>query len=83
MKSITIHNLEADLAKAIEKMADTTGLSQNKTIKKLLRQALGLEHPQESKPDFSEFCGLWSRQDAAEFNEGLQLFDRIDEELWQ
>jgi hypothetical protein len=79
MKSITMHNLDPDLAKAIEEMAAATGLSQNKTVKKLLRQALGMETRPEPKPDFSKFCGLWSDQETEEFNEAISDFDQIDE----
>lgn len=83
MKSLTIHNIDTDVAKAIEKLSESAGLSQNKTVKLLLRKALGLETPPESKPDFSSFCGLWSAAEAKEFNRTLGEFDRIDEDLWQ
>lgn len=83
MKSITIHNLDADLAKAIEEMAASSGLSQNKTLKLLLRKALNLESPQRPKSDFSEFCGLWSSHEAAAFNQAIGIFEQIDEDLWQ
>ena len=83
MKSITIHNLEADVAKAIEKMAEASGLSQNKTVKKLLRKALGMEPTKASKPDFSEFCGLWSEEESEAFGKAVSAFDEIDETLWQ
>jgi len=83
MKSITIHNLEAEVAEAIEKMAKASGLSQNKTVKKLLRKALGLEPAKAPSPDFSEFCGLWSEEESEAFREAVSAFDEIDETLWQ
>ena len=83
MKSITIHNLDTDVAKAVEKMATSTGLSQNKTVKLLLRKALGLEKRPKPNQDFSAFCGLWSNQEAEAFNKTVSLFERIDEDLWQ
>jgi plasmid stability protein len=83
MKSLTIHNLDAELAQAIEELAQSTGLSQNKLIKKLLRQALRLDGPSEPKPDFSAYCGLWSDEEAQAFEEAIKPFEEIDENLWQ
>ena len=83
MKSITIHNIDADLTKAIEAMADSTGLSQNKLVKKLLRKALGLEAPRKPRADFSAFCGVWTKEEAAEFEETMKDFEQIDKDLWE
>jgi len=82
MKSLTIHKLDSDLVKAIEQLAFSSGLSQNKTIKKLLRKALGLDENSDKRPDFSEFCGIWTEDEAAQFDEGLKEFEKIDESLW-
>jgi len=83
MKSLTIHNMEQDLIKAIEQLAGATGLSQNKVVKKLLRKALGLEGPKEPHRDFSAFCGLWSSEEAEIFEKAVRSFEQIDKELWQ
>ena len=42
MKSITIHGLDEGLEAMIEEKARQEGLSLNKTVKMLLREALGL-----------------------------------------
>ena len=83
MKSLTIHKLEAELAKAIEELAKSTGLSQNKVIKQLLRKALGIDHPREPRRDFSEFCGLWTKSEAEEFEAAVIGFEQIDENMWR
>lgn len=83
MKSITIHNIDADLGKAIEALANSTGLSQNKVVKKLLRKALGLEAPQKPRADFSAFCGVWSAGETAKFEEAMKDFEQIDKDLWE
>ncbi len=44
MKSITIHNLDPDLAKRLEVLSQEKGVSQNKLIKALLRKVLNLDH---------------------------------------
>lgn len=83
MKSFTIHNMDADLAKAIEELANSTGLSQNKVVKKLLRKALSLSEQEAPKRDLSAFFGIWTQEEANEFNEAVKIFGHIDEEMWQ
>lgn len=84
MKSLTIHNIENEIAAAIEKMAHTTGLSQNKVVKKLLRKALELEEPTPEKPkrDVSAFAGVWTPEEAAGFEQSQAIFEKVDEAMW-
>ena len=82
MKSITIHKLDPRLANAIEEMASTLEISQNKAIQMLLKKALGMNDLDVPKKDFSEFCGLWSEKEAKEFDRRVKDFDRVDEEMW-
>ncbi len=82
MKSITIHKLDTELSKAIESLSDSTGLSQNKVIKKLLRRALGLEGARK-KEDFSEFLGVWDQDEFDDFNEAMKDFEVINDESWK
>ncbi len=83
MKSVTIHKLDSDLASAIETIAKTTGLSQNKVIKKLLRKALGLTEGNGPKRDLSGIFGAWSEEEAKTFEKSTKIFEEIDKELWQ
>jgi hypothetical protein len=83
MKSLTIHNMEQDLARAIEQMAASRGISQNRVVKLLLRQALHLGDPQPARRDVSDFFGIWSEEEVNEFQAATDFFDTIDEELWQ
>lgn len=84
MKSLTIHNIEREIADAIERMAHTTGLSQNKVVKKLLRKALELETETPEKPrrDLSAFFGVWTKEEATAIEQSLKVFDKVDEDLW-
>lgn len=83
MKSLTIHNIDADLANAIERMAKSTGLSQNKVIKVLLRKALSISEGEKPKRDVSAFFGIWTQKEANDFDEAIKFFDQIDEEMWK
>lgn len=84
MKSITIHALDDELARRIEEKARTEGVSQNKTIKKLLREALGLtsEQVRDRREAFQELFGCWTKTEAREFEHAIKDFERIDAEDW-
>jgi len=85
MKSITIHNLDDSLDALIEAKAREEGLSLNKTVKLLLRRALGLgpAGPTDRKTDFAEFCGVWSQAEKAEFDKNTKDLRAIDRRDWQ
>lgn len=78
MKSVTIHKLDSELANAIETIAKTTGLSQNKVIKKLLRKALGITERNQPKRDLSEIFGTWSEEEGKAFEKSIEIFEKID-----
>ena len=85
MKSITIHGIDNPLAELIKSKAQSQGLSVNKTIKKILEEALGVK-PQtiaKRRMDFEEFSGVWSDVELAEFQEKTKDFSRIDHEDWE
>ena len=83
MKSITIHKLSDDVAKAIEEISTKTGLSQNKVIKRLLKKALGLQQPMGKKETFDEFLGIWDDEESKAFEKAIEAFEQIDEGLWK
>ena len=83
MKSLTIHNMDADLARAIEELAKSTGLSQNKVVKKLLRRALNLSEQEVPKRDVSAFFGDWTKEEAEDFDKAVKSFEDIDEVMWR
>ena len=85
MKSITIHGIDQPLAELIKAKAQAEGLSINKTVKKLLEEALGVKpRPKDSNRDqFEEFNGIWSKSDLSEFDQKTEAFKRIDPGDWQ
>lgn len=86
MKSITIHNIDGQLAELIKSKAKTKGTSINKIIQQLLEESLGvkpLSKDSRNRKDFSEFCGLWSKKDLKEFEEKTKEFEEIRLEDWK
>ncbi len=84
MKSITIHGLDDSLDDKIRSKADSAGQSLNKTIKRLLREALGLvEQPPDRKLDFQDLFGSWSQVDLEAFGRATGDFETVDPEDWK
>lgn len=84
MKSITIHGLEDELDKKIRNKAGQEGLSLNKTIKLLVKEALGVgDQPPDHRRDFQDLFGAWSRADLEAFTNATDDFSQIDSKDWQ
>lgn len=77
MKSITIHGLDDSLDRIIREKAKIEGTSLNKTIKKLLRKSLGVSGKSTIKSDFSEFLGVWSKQDFEKFEKAAKILKKL------
>lgn len=84
MRHLTIREIPADLARALEREKKRRGLSLNQTLKDLLRRALGLERGS-APPDngLGRFAGTWSEAELEEFERNTRLFESVDPELWQ
>lgn len=82
MKSITIHNLDAELYAKLKEQSDSLDLSLNKLVKKMLRSQLGLDKKPKKKRDLSFMVNPMSDKEFAQFQEALKVFDRIDPEEW-
>jgi hypothetical protein len=85
MKSITIHGLDEHLDRTIRSLADREGLSMNKTIKKVLRSALGLDDQGKTtrREQFTDLFGTWTEQDFGEFQENTADFSLVDPSEWE
>jgi plasmid stability protein len=85
VKSITIHGLDEHLDRTIRSLADREGLSMNKTIKKVLRSALGLDEQSMTtrREQFTDLFGTWTKQDLEEFQENTADFSQVDPSDWK
>jgi plasmid stability protein len=85
MKSITIHGLDDTLDKRIRETAKRQGISLNKTIKKLLEKALGInrEKQKDHRVDYMDLFGTWSEEDLKEFNNATSDSRKIDPGDWE
>ena len=85
MKSITIHKLDSDLAKSLEERAKQEGTSLNRTIKTILKSALGLDKPipVNHRKDFEELFGSWSKEEGKRFESRIADKREINPDDWE
>ena len=80
MKSITIHDLDDSLDALIREKAKEEGFSLSSTVKMLLHKAFSLEPDgsKDTRTEFTEFSGVWSKADAAEFARNMKDLRKVD-----
>jgi len=85
MKTITIHNIDDYLVSVIDHRAKNENASRNKVIKRLLAQALGMQPKPAGvhRKVFSQFCGVWSKQECREFTENISDLEQVNMDDWK
>jgi hypothetical protein len=82
MKSITIHGIDHDLESKISEKSVEYGLSQNRTVKKLLQKSLQSDQKASRREMFSDLFGKWSAAEKSAFEKRIADFEIIDESDW-
>ena len=83
MKALTIRNVDAPLARALEREKRKGHASLNETVLVLLRRALGMgTWSAVPSNGLKKLAGGWSADDLREFERATAVFERIDDELW-
>lgn len=84
MTSLTIHDLDDSVARLLRQRAKAEGLSLNRTIKRLLEEALGVKpRPGKHRSDFEKLCGTWSRAELDEFERVTAAQRKVDPRDWR
>lgn len=90
MKQTTVRGIDNVLARRLREEARRRGLSVNRTMLLLLKQATGLAGPSEPPTsgadrftDLDHLAGTWTEQAADEFDRAVEDFSRVDEDLWK
>jgi hypothetical protein len=82
MKTITLRNIPDRLAKQIEERARRSRKSLNQTVIEIIEDRVAPTKPQ-IHHDLDDFFGVWSDEEAAEFDAFLKEHRRIDPEDWK
>ena len=83
MKTMTIRNVPPDLAAALDGERRRRGLSLNRTVLELMRQALGLGEGRPHSNGLRHMAGTWSEAEFRQFEKNVAPFARIDDEIWR
>jgi plasmid stability protein len=87
MKQITLRSIPENVKKTVKKEAARKGVSLNKAIISLLEKAVGGKTTEKKKKalyhDLDHLAGLWSREEAADFDKSLKTQRKVDAELWK
>jgi len=83
MKTMTIRNIPAELAQALNKERQRRGISLNRTVLALLRNALGVPNAVTGSNGLRHLAGTWSETEYQQFEQAVQPFAEIDEAMWQ
>jgi len=87
MKAITVRNLPPEVARAIREKARKEGLSLNRAVTRLLAEATGHAHSKLNMRlphrDLDKYAGLWTKEEADEFEGFLKEQRVIDTEEWK
>jgi len=87
VKQITIRSIPDEVKKTVQKEAAQKGVSLNKAIISLLERAVGTKAEEKKKrvlyDDLDHLAGLWSREEAAQFDKTLKAQRKVDTELWK
>jgi hypothetical protein len=81
IKALTIRNLPADLAEALDREKHLRGKSLNQTAIDLLAQSLGVQGTRSN--GLSRIAGGWSEEELREFERAIAPFEGVDAELWR
>ena len=83
MKTITVRNIPADVVAALEAEKRRRGLSLNRTVLSVMREALGLSSSRRRSNGLRRLAGNWSKAESRQFDEAVAAFRKIDEDMWK
>jgi hypothetical protein len=74
-----------DLSDTTVKMLEAEASRHNTDVESLAKELIlqGLQQRLESEPGFDVFSGLWSIEEAAQFEAATAHSSKVDEEVWQ
>jgi hypothetical protein len=80
MKSITLHGIDDDLDKKISEKSEEYGLSQNRTIKAILKDSLLADKRASRREMFSGLFGTWTTVEKNAFEKRVLDLENVNDE---
>lgn len=82
MITLTLENIPEDLDRTLKRVAKEKHQPITEVALQAIRQSLARFQSVQKHRDLSAFFGGWSNEDADNFEKNLDIFERIDEEVW-
>jgi len=82
MRHLTIRNIPAEVAEALEGERKRSQESLNQTVIELLRNALGVRRGGK-RNGLAALAGTWTEEEHDRFEAAVAVTEQIDEELWR
>jgi hypothetical protein len=80
---ISLRGLTPPLMGALKSESAKRGKSVNKTILEILSESLlSKKEIRKRYGDLDHLAGIWTAQEAAEFDKAVEAFETIDRDLW-
>ena len=87
MNQLTVRGFGDELGESIRRLAQREGISLNQAALKLLRKGAGLPDSQGNEKaigdSLDDLFGTWSPEEAEAFNAALEVFETVDESVWE
>ena len=83
MKTMTIRNVPSNLAHALDQERRRRGLSLNRTVLALLRNALGVPSVAVRSNGLRHLAGAWGDEEHHAFERAVAPFGEVDEAMWR
>ena len=82
MRSLTIRNVPARLAEALDRERRRRDASLNSTVLDLLSRSLGVTDAEPRRNGLAELAGTWTAEDLRAFDAAIAPLEAVDEEMW-
>jgi len=82
MTHLTIRNVPAEVAEALDQERLRLQASLNQTVIELLRRALGVSGGRVSN-GLASLAGTWTEEEFEQFEAAVAVTEKIDEDLWR
>jgi len=82
MTHLTIRNVPAEVAEALDQERLRLQASLNQTVIELLRRALGISGGRVSN-GLAKLAGTWTQEEFEQFEAAVAITEQIDEDLWR
>lgn len=82
MHTMTIRNVSAELAAALDEEKRRRGLSLNRTVLALIEESLGVNGGIRSN-GLGRLAGTWSEEEFRQFEDAVSAFGEVDPDIWR